>query len=327
METGPVMYTLDARQLEQARAILQREQQANTLSARQEKIFKLLNFAFYGLGIAWLANLLLRGMTIADSSALVAAGRAVFRVVLVINTLTYTLAAAITTLFFLNLPYLRRLLRQRQLARQVGLWAALCAPWRAERRRNQLRHALDVGIVTVGLLMVAGSVLGAVVAIPLASYDWVPLSLCLLLFVASGVIVATYFMRCSQERLGLLSRLHSSLEGDQEEVRQDQDRQIHIPPEAYEKIAEIERAQICATGCRASSATGSNWVPPPTSCRRVTRHSRRSATRRDHTPARAGSDRRAASGPAPRRYRGKSGNWCFPATRSRDPCRHRLYGG
>jgi len=57
-------------------------------------------------------------------------------------------------------------------------------------------------------------------------------------------MIMTIFVRRSQARLELVCRLSSSLKGYKEEVKQDEDGHIHLPTEAYEKIAQIERAQI-----------------------------------------------------------------------------------
>src|SRR5688500_2948171 len=62
--------------------------------------------------------------------------------------------------------------------------------------------------------------------------------------VVGGAIIATSFVRRSKERLGLISRLYSSLAGYKDEAEQDKGSNIHIPAEAYEKIAQIEREQI-----------------------------------------------------------------------------------
>ena len=40
-----------------------------------------------------------------------------------------------------------------KLARQLGLWEALRAPWRTERRQNKLRNVLDLGLFIVGLCL------------------------------------------------------------------------------------------------------------------------------------------------------------------------------
>ncbi len=242
METGRSRYTLDPWQFKQTLAILRREQEASTPSARQEKIFRLLNSAFYAFGVTWLITFLLFVITFSGLDFVEARHRVFLTLYGIALLVLLAGAAGITTLFLLSLPYVRWLLRQRKLARQTGLWEALRAPWCAERSRHKWRNLSDAGVLIVGLFVAATTLVFSVVA--LAIRERVLLAVDLLLFVAGGVIVATFLMRRNRERLGVTSRLYSSLEGYRQESRHGQDARIEIPPEDYEKIAQIERAQI-----------------------------------------------------------------------------------
>jgi len=240
METDASTYTLNAWQFEQALAILQREQQANTPSPRQENIFKFLNISIYGFGIAYLASFLLLFVhSLFGLNSIVHDKSETFDVLFAIDNIALFISAtAITLLFFLSLPYVRRLLQRRKLARQLGLWEALHIPWKTERRQNKLRNVSDVGILILGFIMIGSSF----VFFPMIGVKG--LLFFVFFFVVGGAIIVTLSVRRSKERLGLIARLYSSLERYKDEVKQDKDSPIHIPAEAYEKIAEIERAQI-----------------------------------------------------------------------------------
>ncbi len=149
MENDGSTYALNAQQFEQALAILKREQQASTPSLRQEKIFKLLNIAVYGYGIAadiWLfIGLLFEALQRKfDSLNEVLA--------YIVVSFLFLLPVGITILFFLNRSYVRQLLGQIKLARQLGLLDALRAPWRTERRKKRWRNVLDLGVRILGLV-------------------------------------------------------------------------------------------------------------------------------------------------------------------------------
>jgi hypothetical protein len=285
METGPMMCTLDGQQFQQALAVLRREQRAYTPSARQEKIFKFLNLAFYGFGVAWLVLLLLLPVMV-SRLGFIEARLDVFLVMYAIAVLVLlVLAAGITALFLLNVPYLRRLLRQRRLAHQVGLWEALHAPWTVERRRNRLRGILESGILVVGSVIAVTNLillLATALGLHAPAVPWIAMTVYLLLFVAGGVLVATCLMRRSREQLGLISRLYSSLEGCNLKMRQDGDRRIGIPTEAYQKIAQIERAQIARDRVE-SILGGSDEADAPVYVLHKSRAARQAQARLDTT--------------------------------------------
>jgi len=148
--------------------------------------------------------------------------------------LLFISAAAIPILFSLSLFYVRRLLHGWKLARKLGLWEAVDAPWKTERRQNRLRNVSDAGIVILGVIMIGSSFLIGVIG---------PFFFIFFLAIGTAILV-TILVRRIKERLGLIARLYSSLEGYEDGVKQGKDSHIHIPAEAYEKIAQIERAQI-----------------------------------------------------------------------------------
>ena len=236
MGTNPESFTLNAWQFEQALAILQREQQVNTPSARQEKNFKLLNIAIYGFAISLIMLLI-----IALIEYFLQSETLILPLAIIILIVFFISAVGITLLFFMNLSYVRKLLGQRKLARKLGLWEAMRIPWKTERRRNKLRNVSDLCILILGLYIVYSSV------IPFLISDqeiWLSLAICPLMFAVGVAIIVTFFVRRSKERLRVITRLYSSLEGYRDEVEQNKENNIHIPAETYEKIAQIERSQI-----------------------------------------------------------------------------------
>lgn len=246
MENDGSTYALNAQQFEQALAILQREQQASTPSLRQEKIFKLLNIAVYGYGIAagiWL----LIGLLFAGLQRKFDSLNEVLAYIVV--SLLFLLPVGITILFLLNRSYVRQLLRQSKLVRRLGLLDALRAPWRTERRKKRWRNVLDLGVRILGLVGFSLMLFLIVVFTPwmteMRGFDFfLSLGALLLGFTVVVAIIVTYVMRQSKERLELISRLYSSLEKHKEKVEQDEDNRVPISAKVYEKIAQIERAQI-----------------------------------------------------------------------------------
>ena len=249
MENDGSTYALNAQQFEQALAILQREQQASTPSLRQEKIFKLLNIAVYGYGIAagiWLLIGLLfeRLQRKFDSLNEVLA--------YIVVSFLFLLPVGITILFLLNRSYVRQLLRQSKLVRRLGLLDALRAPWRTERRKKRWRNVLDLGVRILGLVgfsLMLFVIVGVAVFSPRMTESgdltfFSSVGALLLGFTVVVAIIVTYVMRQSKERLELISRLYSSLEEHKEKVEQDEDHRVPISAKVYEKIAQIERAQI-----------------------------------------------------------------------------------
>lgn len=252
METARSTYTLNAQQYEQVLAILQREQQARTPSPWQERIFKLLNIAISGLGIVVSIPILILLLFLAakfipglEKAADFLAGIAFIFIVIAYLPLGL-LAVGILILFSLNLPYVRRLVHQRRLVRRLGLLEALRAPWETERRKKRLRNALDLGVSILGPLLIAavGFLIGIIDLFNRPDNVFLPLGVLLLSCMLGGAIIATYFVRRSKERLGLISHLSASLERQKEEVEQKDDLRVQIPAETYETVAQIERAQI-----------------------------------------------------------------------------------
>jgi hypothetical protein len=252
METERFTQTLNAQQFEQALAILKREQQVNTRSPRQEKIFKVLNIAIYGLGIASSIFFFLLMGAVMDLLTRDFLILFIFLFVPILGIALIILSIGILMLFFLNLPYIRQLLRQNRLIRQCGLKEALLAPWKEEQRKKRFRNILALGVGFLGPLLLAGYVLLMASFLFLSELSGKTdlgetfgfLGLLLLSFMVGLSIIPIYLVRRSKERLKLISRLYTSLEEQKEKVEQDKFGRTHIPAEAYMKIAQIERAQI-----------------------------------------------------------------------------------
>ncbi|HET9963074.1 MAG TPA: hypothetical protein VFQ34_12105 [Nitrospiraceae bacterium] len=244
-------YTLNAKEIERALSILQKELQANTPSKGKERLFKYLSAAVFGLGIGGifcLFSLLIFGVdqlfkrTVPKEFLEFLAVIAIFIVIL-----SVIWSAVILLLFLLNLSYVREIVRQNRLIRSLGLLEALEAPWKTERRKNRLRNAFSMAVRLAGLLvplsgiMIVGFGSSQVVGVE----KLLQLFLLFVFFLTTAIaIVSTYFVWRSKQRLLFLSRLHRSMQEQQEKVAHDEDGRISIPPPLYEKVAQIERAQI-----------------------------------------------------------------------------------
>jgi len=245
-------YTLNSVQFEQALAIVDRERRANTPTPRQERAAKLLSIAIYGLALGPLLLFLLALWSTPDSTTPEEIFRGVIPVpvllVLIAGAWVAVLSIGITILFFLNLRYVRQLRRQRTLARELGLLETLHAPWRAERQKKRLRTVLDFIVRMLALLLVPAyfALFGYMVVESGMKRHLIFWFIGLLSFVfvtVVGAIIVTYFTRRSRARLDLISQLHSSLE-ESKQVEGDATLPIQISSATYEKIAQIERAQI-----------------------------------------------------------------------------------
>lgn len=253
METVRSTYTLDATRFDQALAILQREQQANTPSRQQEIVFMLLNIAVYGFGIVLgiivaVALLSLLALIFSEEWATI-----FFWIVIILLFVLYipliAAAVGIAILFFLNLPLIRKLWRQNRLVHRLGLSEALKAPWQAVRKKKRLRNILTLIVGGLGLLLMVG---GLIFGVQFAKgVDWSAgedvlffVSALLLLITVGAALIATHFMRRGKEQLEVVARLQSSLAGYKEAAEQAEGTPIDIPAEEYEQIAQIERAQI-----------------------------------------------------------------------------------
>ena len=238
-------YALNSAQFEQALAIVDRERQANTPTPRQEMAARLLNLAIYSLALGPILVFFLMWCIKSDYIRLIIMGSGVAGVAL--------LSIGIAVLFFLNLPYVRQLRRQRKLAGQLGLLDTLLAPWKAEQRRNRFGIVLDLAGRTLALVLVpvfsAVFIVIALFLTPSVGRHSTHLFIGIVIFVSVvcvtviGAIFVTYFTRRSRARLDLLSRLYSSLQRHSQGGG-DAALPIQIPSETYEKIAQIERAQI-----------------------------------------------------------------------------------
>ncbi len=234
-------HSLNPGQFEQALAILERERQAHTPSPRQETTARVLNVLIYGFGLApvLIAFRFLVDVKLSEVVASAVAA-ALLAIVLVVPV-------GITILFLMNLPYFFQLRRQWKLMRRLGLLDALRAPWKEERRKRRLRNVLDLGVTVLALPMAVLSLVFFLIielstGVGKRSFGALSLFTFALVIVA---IIGTFFMRRRKERLQLVSRLHSALEGYKEALlKPDEYTPPGITPETYEKIAEIERAQI-----------------------------------------------------------------------------------
>ena len=244
-------YTLNAEEMEQALSILQKEVQANTPSKGKERLFKFFSAAVFGLGIGGifcLLSLLLFGI---DQLFERTVPRKLLEFLVVVAFATVALSvvwsAVILPLFLLNLSYVREIVRQNRLVRSLGLLEALEAPWKTERRKRRFRNAFSMAVRLAGLLVPLTGIIivgfGIYQVVGVEKRLW--LFLYFVFFLTTAIaIVSTYFVWRSKQRLLFLSRLHRSMQEQQERVAHDEDGRISIPAPLYKKVAQIERAQI-----------------------------------------------------------------------------------
>ena len=260
METERFTHILNAQQLEQALAILRREQQAYTASTRQERIFKFFNIAIYALGIVGSIFLLI--LIIGEIFYILTEGydsevflKLAFVVflwggILLAGIPVAILSAGILILFFSNLAYIRQLLRQNKLIHRLGLKEALRAPWIKKRQKRKAREVLSRCIRIVGfvfMLCIGGTLISLYIfneGYKANAETLLYLVIIFIPFACSAAIIANHIVQRTKVRLKLISQLSSLIKKDLSVARQEEGDGVQISAEAYEKIAQIERAQI-----------------------------------------------------------------------------------
>ncbi|UCH89347.1 MAG: hypothetical protein JSV49_01485 [Thermoplasmata archaeon] len=235
-------YGLDANQIEQALAILGKEYQANVPSRPQKIFFKLLNICVYGAVIIFLMSIGLAGGLSAVfgiySSPIDYAGY-VSLFLLFLSPL----------LFLINVPYGIKLWRQSRLVRRIGLSHTLAPPWRAVRKKGRLRNILTLIVSYLGIVLI---LLGLTIGILVANVaDWSdPGEIFAYLVLSPGIIMigvtflVIHYMRRGKERLETVIELQLSLSDYRDTAEEAESKQVKIPTEQYDQIAQIERAQI-----------------------------------------------------------------------------------
>ncbi|MDX1429920.1 MAG: hypothetical protein R3282_06515 [Rhodothermales bacterium] len=251
-------YSLNLGQYEQALAILEREQERLRLTPRQERLYKILKFGVYTLGgaLVLFLLLLLGGLAISawfesDVGAYIVVSSYALALIGALPALI--IAVATVVLFGLNLPYLRGLVRQQRLIRQYGFTGVLSAPWRARRRQKRIRNVFTFVVSVLGGLLIAAAIVYGVAYVieevrsDLTRVGWLEVAgflMLLFLIAMTGLALATFhYAQRGRERLDFVRHLSQSLK-TQEPVADEEDSRVRISRETYQKIAQIERAQI-----------------------------------------------------------------------------------
>jgi hypothetical protein len=263
-------HTLGATQLSQALAILQKEQQEreqreNTLTHWQRFVFTSLNVLGYGFAITAASIGTILGFAVLFGN-LGNPDYAVANAVLCVFVLTTLIfapitLAAVSVLFSLNLPLVKKIWRNWRLVRKLGLSEALSAPW--EEERNKKRFLNFMTLVAGPFIIISGVIFGGL-GLFLGYADtgprnefWPPyfdeLKLWLLSFAPLAALITIpdglfylglHFFRREEERLGVVARLQSTLEQYSSSAETGEVAQVNISEQDYRQIAQIERAQI-----------------------------------------------------------------------------------
>jgi hypothetical protein len=219
-------------------------------SPRQVRSFKILNLAIYVLSASCVVSF---GVSALGSGASLQYRALMLQGSLIAFAIAGVAAMLLLALFVTSLPYLTRLLRQRDQARKLGLWTTLEAPWLNQRRKSRWRLLLDMARNLVGVtLAIMGSGLGAVscygLAVGFSSSMNTAVSLGIVSIVLLGLASAIFLTAVAsnaQGRLKLISDLRASLESARPlSAKQELGRPIDIPATTYEQIANMERVQI-----------------------------------------------------------------------------------
>jgi len=266
METEHLTQTLNSQQLEQALAILRREQQANTPSPLQKKIFKLLAAPIYGFAVViggflfaifiaafvslFTGKNFFHGGFVGGWGGIGFSAFEAYLIALVLLTAIYGCLSGIgiLVLISLNRSYLRELRRQNKLIKSLGLKEAIEVPWKRRRQKKRPQDIVFLSGSILGLITMLSLFLGAIYELSGEKFlndDFFGAALLSILSIFAMVaIVVTNLARRHKVRLGLISGLHSSLEEQLSQNGKDYASGISISKEDYQKIAQIERSQI-----------------------------------------------------------------------------------
>lgn len=247
MDKARSTHKLDAHQLDQALAILEKEQQANVPSRWQKIAFIILKSASYGLGLVAVAIL---AFDVADRTSFIKLGSSY----LDRNRMLFSLAIFFSALYILvllipfvaNVPLLFKLRRQHKLVKRLGLWEVLNTPWQVESREKRSRTTRPVIIGSIGLLIIFIEMIIAGLPVLFATNQAeIFFTIILILLIPlSGALRATYFIIRGLARMEAVTQLQASLSTYKEKAEQDKDGAIDVPSGVYQRIAQIEKAQI-----------------------------------------------------------------------------------
>jgi hypothetical protein len=256
METDSFTQTLNTKQFKKALAILRREQQANTPTPLQKKIFKILSVPIYGFTVVLAGFLLILVIYFADDSGggwgwglsfspltglLIACG-------LLLTIYVCILVVGLLVAFCLNFSFLKALHRQNKIMKSLGLKEVVDQSWIKEQRKKTSWEIIFLcgsagGLLT--MLFVFGTGIYLLLEVNFPSLEFLGGVLLSILSIFSMIaIVVTNLARRNKVRLELISNLHTSLEDQFTQQGEGQESGISISAKDYQKIAQIERSQI-----------------------------------------------------------------------------------
>jgi len=257
MEAEHYTQTLNPQQFEQALAILHREQQVNTPTPLQKRIFRILSAPIYGFNVVIVMGLLILYLLFmadhsgysGDSPAFTPTEALILLCILLVVISVCLLVVGLLVLYPLNLSFLRELHRQNKLMKSLGLKEAIDQPWRKIRRKKTPREILFLcgsmgGLLTMLLLFGIGiSILLEVIYLDFIAVGGAALLVVLSAFSMIAIVVINIARR-NKDRLEFVSNLHRFLEEQLSQHKKGDESSISISAEEYQKIAQIERAQI-----------------------------------------------------------------------------------
>jgi hypothetical protein len=163
------------------------------------------------------------------------------------------LSAGILVLFFSNLSYIRQLLRQNKLIHRLGLKETLRAPWIKHRQKRKARDVIARCIRVIGLffIIIEGTFFVTIFIPEFIAEEFegkfvmflYPVSM-LITFLCIAAISANHIVQRTKKRLELITQLSTYIKEDLSKVEQKEGAAVQISGEVYQKIAQIERAQI-----------------------------------------------------------------------------------
>ena len=241
MDAPLFSYQLNESQLDSALAILEKQQKEDEPSLNEKRIFKLFKVATYGIGIT--ALIIFITWVLSQFFSSIAASDIIFFVALLGFLVALPFAVAVTISLLLNFKLVLKLIRQSKLRKSLGLTEVLEKPWKAERRQHRFRNILTVitGLLGVGLIILSLTQ-AAFLADGLGLFAYL-ITLAILLVVGVS-LAASHFIIRGMERWEVVTRLQSSLSKYKEQAKDEDKLTIDIEPEAYWRVAQIEKAQM-----------------------------------------------------------------------------------
>lgn len=228
-------HKLDRGHFEQVFKLLAEEQEANSLTGMQRFFYRLLMFAVYG-AIGLFA--LIMGGTFIGGVIGLRDERWLGPLIVVLFVLFVVVILAVPFLVLLNISLLRKVWRQAQLVRRLGLRSAYELSWKEQKKQKRWSRIFRSLLFPLGLMFVVGAFL--ISEENKISELFIPLLIGLSL-------VGAYFIMLSKKMMDNMmdvDALRRSLEKYRIEAELSNDDFISVPIAKMVDIANIEAGQI-----------------------------------------------------------------------------------